>query len=465
MIASGVGSAGSSAAGLRSSTRLHEVFVSYSSRDKPVADAIVARLEQAGIRCWVAPRDVLPGMNWAHAIVEAIGSTRLMVVVLSGEANRSPQVLREVERAIATGAVVIPFRVEAVEPTDAMAYYLASEHWLDALTPPLDDHIATLAQVVEAFLERAPEPATTAGSAAPDLDPLDRVYPASSPVTPTARGHRRGWLLVAGGILAVAGIVGAAVMLTTRTAPEPTGATATSGEPAASGDTLEPPHDATTNPPDPETSGGTDDDGSQAQLDRYRVAANPGLELDVEVDESESHALLDRLHSDCAAGVPASCSRLWIESEGHPQEAELDQFVTDQLWRFSAIERWGIDIPDDSLPTRYGAHAVLDELYDECGAGDEIACTELLWTSPLESEYEGYASQNFDHRPSVWDLYGLKSYWLVLTPRERADECVDFDRDAAGLVSEWEDLGLQRDTVLQFYNDHCGVEREPTSSG
>jgi hypothetical protein len=254
MIASGVGSAGSSAAGLRSSTRLHEVFVSYSSRDKPVADAIVARLEQAGIRCWVAPRDVLPGMNWAHAIVEAIGSTRLMVVVLSGEANRSPQVLREVERAIATGAVVIPFRVEAVEPTDAMAYYLASEHWLDALTPPLDDHITTLAQVVEAFLERAPEPATTAGSAAPDLDPLDRVYPASSPVTPTARGHRRGWLLVAGGILAVAGIVGAAVMLTTRTAPEPTGATATSGEPAASGDTLEPPHDATTNPPDPETS-------------------------------------------------------------------------------------------------------------------------------------------------------------------------------------------------------------------
>jgi hypothetical protein len=460
MVASGVGSSGSSAAGLRSSTRLHEVFVSYSSRDKPVADAIVARLEQAGIRCWVAPRDVLPGMNWAQAIVEAIGSTRLMVVVLSGEANRSPQVLREVERAIAMGVVVIPFRVEAVEPTDAMAYYLASEHWLDALTPPLDDHIATLAQVVEAFLERAPEPATTTttGSTAPDLDPLNRVYPAPAVDPPRVLGLRRRWLLAAGGILAVAGIIGAAVILTTRTAPDPTDATAT-----ASGDTLEPPDDATTDPPDPETTAGSggadDDDGSQARLDRYRLAANPGLELDVEDDGS--HALLDRLHSDCAAGVPASCSRLWWESEGHPQEAELGEFATSQLWRFRAIERWGIDIPDETLPTSYGSHAALDDLHDECGAGDEAACTELLWKSPPESEYEGFASQNFDHRPSVWDLYGLKSYWLVLTPRERADECVDFGRDAAGLVSEWEDLGLQRDTVLQFYNDHCGVDREP----
>ena len=49
----------------------HHVFVSYSQHDKPVADAVVARLEQAGFRCWMAPRDVLAGTSWGDAIVNA----------------------------------------------------------------------------------------------------------------------------------------------------------------------------------------------------------------------------------------------------------------------------------------------------------------------------------------------------------------------------------------------------------
>jgi hypothetical protein len=130
----------------------HDVFVSYSTNDKPVADAIVSRLEQAGVRCWVAPRDIMPGRVWGEAILNAIEATRLMVVVLSGAANASRQVVREVERAVASDVVVIPFRIESVEPTGAMAYFLASEHWLDAMTPPLESHIAQLVVVAEALL-------------------------------------------------------------------------------------------------------------------------------------------------------------------------------------------------------------------------------------------------------------------------------------------------------------------------
>ena len=50
----------------------HEVFISHSSKDKVYADAVCARLESEGIRCWIAPRDILPGMSWGSAIVEAI---------------------------------------------------------------------------------------------------------------------------------------------------------------------------------------------------------------------------------------------------------------------------------------------------------------------------------------------------------------------------------------------------------
>jgi hypothetical protein len=39
-----------------------DVFISYSHQDKPTADAACATLEAEGIRCWIAPRDVAPGM-------------------------------------------------------------------------------------------------------------------------------------------------------------------------------------------------------------------------------------------------------------------------------------------------------------------------------------------------------------------------------------------------------------------
>ena len=173
----------------------HDVFVSYSTRDKPVADAVVSRLEQANIRCWVAPRDVVPGMVWAEAIIAAISTSRLMVVVLSGAANESPQVIREVERAVANGAVVIPFRIESVEPTGAMAYYLAGEHWLDAMNPPLESHIAQLVSVVRALLDRAPVAAHEA---------LPTPLPAPSTRSRDRRSLRTG-LLVAAGLFAAFG--------------------------------------------------------------------------------------------------------------------------------------------------------------------------------------------------------------------------------------------------------------------
>ena len=182
-------------------TPAHEVFVSYSHRDKPVADAVVSRLEQAGIRCWIAPRDVLPGRVWGEAIVDAIETTRLMVVVLSSEANDSRQVVREVERAIAHDVVVIPFRIEPFEPTGAMSYYLSSEHWLDAMTAPLDAHIARLVEVAGTLLGAPRGAAPSAPPPAPEPEPTG--VPAV-----TSWSRRTRW--VAG--VAVMGLVAAVVV-------------------------------------------------------------------------------------------------------------------------------------------------------------------------------------------------------------------------------------------------------------
>ncbi len=130
----------------------HDVFISYSSKDKKVADAVCATLEERKVRCWIAPRDVPPGLPYAAALVKAIHACKIFVLVLSKGSNTSGQVLREVEQAVDGGIPIIPLRIDDIEPTDAMRYYIKSLHWLDAMSPPLERHLGKLVDSVQAIL-------------------------------------------------------------------------------------------------------------------------------------------------------------------------------------------------------------------------------------------------------------------------------------------------------------------------
>jgi hypothetical protein len=123
----------------------HDVFISHSARDKQYADAICARLESRGVSCWIAPRDIAPGMEWAAAILHAINGARVMLLVFSSQANNSPQISREVERAVHKGLIVLPVRVENVMPSGNLEYFLGTPHWLDAITPPFEKHLDHIA--------------------------------------------------------------------------------------------------------------------------------------------------------------------------------------------------------------------------------------------------------------------------------------------------------------------------------
>ncbi len=133
----------------------HDVFISYAVEDKPTADAVCATLEAQRIRCWIAPRDVMPGVSYAEALIDAIGESRLMVLVFSSRSNSSPQVMREVERTASKGIPILPFRIEDVPLSKSMEFFLSAPHWLDALTPPLEKHLQHLAETVKLLLSRA----------------------------------------------------------------------------------------------------------------------------------------------------------------------------------------------------------------------------------------------------------------------------------------------------------------------
>jgi len=166
----------------------HDVFISYSSNDKPTADAACAVLEQKGIRCWIAPRDIVPGADWGESIIDAINDARALVLVFSSHANASPQIKREVERAVNKGIPIIPLRIEDVAPTKSLEYFISTPHWLDAYNPPLERHLTYLADVIAHILEG------------------DTLQPRPQPVV---RKSRRGVMLGAVAAICVLGALGA----------------------------------------------------------------------------------------------------------------------------------------------------------------------------------------------------------------------------------------------------------------
>jgi len=136
-----------------------DVFISYPHQDKATADAACASLEAARVRCWIAPRDIVPGKDWGEAIVNAIASAKIMVLIFSGHANASPQIKREVERAVNRGIPILPVRIENIVPSKSLEYYISTPHWLDAFTPPIEERLRELATGVKALLEHAGQPA------------------------------------------------------------------------------------------------------------------------------------------------------------------------------------------------------------------------------------------------------------------------------------------------------------------
>jgi len=146
----------------RASSR--DVFVSYASQDAAIADAVVESLEKHGIRCWMAPRDVKPGAQYADAIVRAINEAKTLVLVLSQSAVGSSHVGREIERAASKHKQVVALKIDAASLTPALEYFLSESQWIDAVALGMPAALGKLSESIG----RASTPTSSAiGAAAP----------------------------------------------------------------------------------------------------------------------------------------------------------------------------------------------------------------------------------------------------------------------------------------------------------
>lgn len=118
-------------------------FISHSVNDAPIAQLLCHRLEENGVRCWIAPRDI-NHTDWAGSIMDGLSKSNIFIILISDDSNQSPEVLKEVTEATRCCEYILPFKLKATDLAPRLRYHLGPAHWLDASTPPLEAHIKKL---------------------------------------------------------------------------------------------------------------------------------------------------------------------------------------------------------------------------------------------------------------------------------------------------------------------------------
>jgi formylglycine-generating enzyme required for sulfatase activity len=138
----------------------HDVFISYASEDRAAAGCVCKSLESSGISCWMAPRDIVPGADYPAAIVEAVGSARALVLVLTENAIASPHILSEVGHAFNGKKRIILFRLSSVALPPDFEYFLSMTQWLDAEDGCTESNLKRLTAAVQSALsgKKLPKP-------------------------------------------------------------------------------------------------------------------------------------------------------------------------------------------------------------------------------------------------------------------------------------------------------------------
>ena len=158
------------------------VFISHGSENSDEANALCAFIEARGVKCWIAPRDVRPGIDYSVELQSAIEEAAAFVVLVTEMANKSPYVRAETEMAFSCHKPIFPVRQADIKPAAGLALFLKIRHWTDAFGAKRDAAMDRLALELQTVAGVAPE-AAPAPSPAPTIPP---PAPTPAPTIPPA---------------------------------------------------------------------------------------------------------------------------------------------------------------------------------------------------------------------------------------------------------------------------------------
>ena len=136
----------------------HDVFISHAHKDKQIAQAICEKLESAQVKCWIAQRDMPVGGDWTEATRTAIGSSQVMVLLLSENANAAAHMEREMAHAFYTKRVIVPLRLTETLPRRDFLFYLGNARSFDAFGPTAEQQLEVFSTAIQGMVQGRPEP-------------------------------------------------------------------------------------------------------------------------------------------------------------------------------------------------------------------------------------------------------------------------------------------------------------------
>ena len=120
------------------------IFLSHSSTNANIAETLCSNIEANGHQCFIAPRDIRTGFEYAGEILNGIDKSDVMILILSNASANSPHVLREIERAVSKSIPIIVYKLEDVVLTKSLEYFLMTHQWMNANNDNCDELINSI---------------------------------------------------------------------------------------------------------------------------------------------------------------------------------------------------------------------------------------------------------------------------------------------------------------------------------
>ena len=134
----------------------HEVFISYKSENAEYADALHKKLEENGIKCWLDSSNIRTAKNFAQEIIDGLNEAKVIVLIYSKEADKSPYVYREIETAFDANKHIVPLKIDDTYPEE-LEFFLRGTQWLDASPDNLEKRNRTLDDCYDEVVETVKE--------------------------------------------------------------------------------------------------------------------------------------------------------------------------------------------------------------------------------------------------------------------------------------------------------------------
>ena len=132
----------------------HDVFISHSIEDKKIAHLLCQHLEENGIKCWIAPRDIPTGRVWFEEIPGAIHDTKIVILLLSQNSNNSDNVMREIVTACNSDCKIFPVRIEKIEPSAGLKFLITIWQYIDIFPGDMNENIQPLIKQLKSELQK-----------------------------------------------------------------------------------------------------------------------------------------------------------------------------------------------------------------------------------------------------------------------------------------------------------------------